>query len=162
MRPARGALLWLLPSRRKSETRAHRLPHRLSPANRRCGHRDETPRAHRRLPMLRRADAKDFPAAPRLAPRPPATRANSPRMISARTTTVIVKGIFRATGQGDGEPCVRHGNAGHGTPVRTLGMDDERKNSGDWRPDAVPPASKTGRYASHAPQRAGNPPTQIP
>ncbi len=162
MRPARGALLWVLPSRRKSETRAHRLPHRAPPAHRRSGHRDEKTCTHRRLPLLRRADAKAPPAPPRLAPRPPATRANSPRMISARTTTVIVKGIFRATGQGDGEPCARHGNARHETPVRGPGMGGERKNSGDGRPEAAPPAGKTGGYASRAPQREGNPPTQIP
>ena len=97
-----------------------------------------------------------------MAPRPSAPRAHSPRMISARTTIGIVIGIFRATEQGVGEPCAHHGNASHGTPVRELGMGDERRVYGDWRSDAVPSTGKTGGDTSQAPVPAGKPPTQIP
>ena len=106
--------------------------------------------------MLRRADAKAPPAAPRLAPRPPATRAHSPRMISARTTIGIVISIFRATGQGDGEPCARHGNADYGTPFHGPCMGGEWKKAEIGAPKRHYPQEKRADIHHRHRCRQGN------
>ena len=90
------------------------------------------------------------------ARRPPATRAHSPRMISARTTIGIVISIFRATGQGDGEPCARHGNADYGTPFHGPCMGGEWKKAEIGAPKRHYPQEKRADIHHRHRCRQGN------
>ena len=160
--PAGRALLRVLPSRRQSQARAHRLPHRAAPAHRRSSPHPREASPRRQLPVLWRADEKaDTPAAPvESKPRTSVTDEAILHMTALRITILMTTCFLRNHGQGNRGLCP--------SPAKRRDSERSRTSTHDLTSAIRTGSTLKDTHYPHAPSshpaqqlyRAGRPQTQ--